>query len=264
MTGSLAPVLLGVENAIRRFGGLVAVGGVSFEVPRGAVVGLIGPNGAGKSTMFDLITGMRPVTSGEIRFAGRVVTQEPPHMRSPRGIGRTFQIVRLFSGLNVLENVLLGLHPRYPDGVIRSLLAGKRLARQEDSSRARAMELLDFIGLADRATDRISHLTLGQQRLVDIARALASDPILLMLDEPAAGLNDAETDNLASMLADLKKRGLSMLIVEHDIDFIMNVCDRIVVMDHGVKIADDTPERVRTNDQVISAYIGKRAPDAAH
>jgi branched-chain amino acid transport system ATP-binding protein len=264
MIGPQDTALLCVENAVRRFGGLVAVGGVSFEVPRGAVVGLIGPNGAGKSTMFDLITGIRPLTSGEIRFAGRTVTDEPPHTRSPHGMARTFQIVRLFPGLNVLENVLLGLHPRYPDGVVRSLLAGRRLARQEDSSRARALELLDFIGLADRAADRLSHLTLGQQRLVDIARALASDPILLMLDEPAAGLNDAETSNLASMLAGLKNRGLSMLLVEHDIDFIMNACDRIVVMDHGVKIADDTPGRVRMNDQVISAYIGRRAADAAN
>ena len=264
MTAFETSPLLRVENALRRFGGLVAVDRVTFEIPRGQVVGLIGPNGAGKSTMFDLITGVRPVTSGEIHFAGRRVTREPPHARSPRGMARTFQIVRLFHGLSALENVLLGMHPKFPDGIVRSLLAGRGLARQESRARARALEWLDFVGLADRAGDRIAHLTLGQQRLVDVARSLASEPTLLMLDEPAAGLNDAETGNLASMLAGLRKGGLSMLVVEHDIDFIMNACDRIVVMDRGAKIADDIPARVRTDENVIAAYIGRRAAHAAH
>jgi len=256
--------LLRVESVVRRFGGLVAVDNVSFDIPRGQVVGLIGPNGAGKSTMFDLITGVRPVSAGEIHFDGRHVTREPTHTRSPRGMSRTFQIVRLFPGLNVLENVLLGLHPKFPDGIWRSLLAGRARVRQEKAGRARAMDLLQFVGLADRARDRIGDLTLGQQRLIDVARALASDPTLLMLDEPAAGLNDAETDNLAQMLSGLRKGGLSMLIVEHDVDFIMNACDKIVVMDRGVKIADDVPAKVRADESVIAAYIGRRAVHAAH
>jgi branched-chain amino acid transport system ATP-binding protein len=256
-------VILKTDNAMRRFGGLVAVNGVSFEVAQGQVTGLIGPNGAGKSTMFDLITGVRPVSSGDIYFRGKCVTTEPPHTRSPMGMARTFQIVRLFHGLTVLENVLLGFHPKFPDGVFRSLLAGRSLFRQERNARSRAMEMLDFVGLAHRAGDVIGHLTLGQLRLVDIARALVSSPVLLMMDEPAAGLNDAETNNLADMIIRLRKEGMTMLVVEHDIDFIMNACDKIVVLDRGTKIADDTPDRVRTDEKVIAAYLGTRATNAA-
>lgn len=254
-------IMLKVENTTRRFGGLIAVNNVSFEISRGQVSGLIGPNGAGKSTMFDLITGVRPVSEGDIHFRGICVTQEPPHLRSPMGMTRTFQIVRLFNGLTVLENVLLGFHTKFPDGIMRSLFSSGHMA-QEQRSRVKAMELLDFVGLAQRANDKIGHLTLGQLRLVDIARALAADPLLMMMDEPAAGLNDAETNNLADMLMRLKKTGMTMLVVEHDIDFIMNVCDHIVVMDRGRKIADDVPEKVRINEDVITAYLGKK--DGSH
>jgi len=256
--------LLNVTAATRRFGGLVAVNEVSFEIGSGQVCGLIGPNGAGKSTMFDLITGVRPLSSGSIHFMGTDVTQAPAHTRSPMGMSRTFQIVRLFPGMSVLENILMGFQPKFPDGVIRSLLGLGKLGGQERAARQRAFEILDFVGLADRAGDRIDELTLGQLRLVDIGRAMAASPRFLMLDEPAAGLNDAETNNLAEMLSRLKADGLSMLLVEHDIDFIMNACDKIVVMDRGTKIADDVPARVRTNDAVIAAYIGKRAHDAQH
>lgn len=264
MTEQSKPVILRTDKAVCRFGGLVAVNAVSFQIAAGEVVGLIGPNGAGKSTLFDLITGVRTLTSGDIHFSGRCVTREPAHARSPMGLARTFQIVRLFHGLTVIENVLLGFHPKFPDGVLRAVLAARALATQERKARARAMELLGFVGLAHRAGDVIGHLTLGQQRLIDIARALASEPALLMMDEPAAGLNDAETDNLADMLMRLKRDGMTMLVVEHDIDFIMNSCDRIVVMDRGVKIADDTPDKVRVDEKVVAAYIGQRAADVAH
>lgn len=260
----MTETILKVEGATRRFGGLVAVNAVSFEIGKGVACGLIGPNGAGKSTMFDLITGVRPVSAGDIWFKGQRMTDAPAHTRSPMGMARTFQIVRLFRGLSVLENVMLGLHPRFADGILRALLGGKARAAQEAATRARALEMLEFVGLADRAGARIEEMTLGQLRLVDIARALTLGPDLLMLDEPAAGLNDAETDNLGEMLERLRKQGLSMLLVEHDIDFIMNACDRIVVMDRGAKIADDVPARVRTDPAVISAYIGQRAAHAAH
>jgi branched-chain amino acid transport system ATP-binding protein len=255
--------LLRLDRVVRRFGGLVAVNDVSFEITPGEVKGLIGPNGAGKSTTFDLITGVRPPTSGAIRFRGEDVTHRPAHTRSPMGMARTFQIVRLFRGLSVLENVQLGLHPKFPDGLWPSLLRYGALRRQEQRSRERAMELLAFVGLADRAGHAIEELTLGQLRLVDIARALAAEPSLLMLDEPAAGLNDAETRNLGEMLALLKKRGVTMLLVEHDIDFIMNACDSIVVMDRGAKITDGTPAEVSRNPEVIAAYFGRRAAHAA-
>lgn len=256
--------ILEIRNAVRRFGGLVAVNDVSFAAFGGQVTGLIGPNGAGKSTMFDLITGVRPVTSGEVHFRGNRVTEAPPHTRSPMGMARTFQIVRLFHGMTVLENVLLGFHPKFPDGVMRTLFAARTSSVRERGSRERAMELLGFVGLAHRAGDAIGHLSLGQLRLVDIARALASEPALLMMDEPAAGLNDAETRNLLDMILALKKQGVSMLVVEHDIDFIMSACDRIVVMDRGSKIADDVPDKVRADENVIAAYIGRKATNAAH
>jgi ABC-type branched-subunit amino acid transport system ATPase component len=256
------PIVLRSGNAVRRFGGIVAVNDVSFDIAEGQATGLIGPNGAGKSTMFDLITGVRPLSSGEIYFRGRRVTREPAHTRSPMGMARTFQIVRLFQGMTVLENVLLGFHPKFPDGIVRSLFGWRRLRALERQARSRAMDMLDFVGLADRACDPVGDLTLGQVRLVDIARALASGPSLLMMDEPAAGLNDAETDNLAAMLFKLKGDGITMLVVEHDIDFIMNACDKIVVMDRGSKIADDIPSRVRSDERVIAAYIGNKA--AAH
>jgi ABC-type branched-subunit amino acid transport system ATPase component len=261
---SAPDIILKTEKAVRRFGGVIAVNEVSFEVRQGEVAGLIGPNGAGKSTMFDLITGMKSLSAGDIFFRGERVTRAPRHARSPMGMARTFQIVRLFEGLTVIENVLLGFHPKFPDGMLRSLISLRTLGGQERQARERAMELLDYVGLGSRAEDRVGHLTLGQLRLVDIARALASDPVLLMMDEPAAGLNDAETENLGEMVMRLKARGLSMLLVEHDIDFIMSACDKIVVMDRGTKIADDTPDRVRTDERVIAAYIGRRASDAAH
>jgi ABC-type branched-subunit amino acid transport system ATPase component len=255
--------LLRLDHATRRFGGLVAVNDVSFEILPGEVKGLIGPNGAGKSTIFDLVTGVRPPSSGDIWFRGERVTAQPAHTRSPMGMARTFQIVRLFRGLSVLENVQLGMHPKFPDGLLRTLARVGSLRHQERKSHERAMELLAFVGLADRAGRSIEELTLGQLRLVDIARALAADPVLLMLDEPAAGLNDAETLNLGDMLELLRQRGLSMLLVEHDIDFIMKACDSIVVLDHGMKIAEGTPAEVSRNPEVIAAYFGRKAANAA-
>jgi branched-chain amino acid transport system ATP-binding protein len=249
-------VIFALQSGTKRFGGLVAVDNVSFDVQRGHVVGLIGPNGAGKSTTFNLITGVFRLGVGDIFFEGERITEQPVHRRSGAGMTRTFQIIRLFQGLTVLENVMLGFHPRLKDGIVRSLLGLGSVAADERRCKARAMQLLEFVGLAQRADELIGNLPHGQQRLVDIARAIAIEPKMLLLDEPAAGLNDDETINLGLMLRKLSDGGLTILIVEHDIDFIMGLCDKIVVLDHGSKIAEGTPEVIQANQQVIEAYLG--------
>jgi branched-chain amino acid transport system ATP-binding protein len=251
-----APQLMSIQAGVKRFGGLVAVDNVSFEVRQGEAVGLIGPNGAGKSTTFNLITGVDGLSAGEIFFRQENITHVPLHRRSAMGMARTFQIVRLFSGLTVLENVMLGFHPQLVDGFIPSLLRFRKVAADERRCAERAMELLQFVGLAQRADDLISHLPHGQQRLVEIARALANDSGILLLDEPAAGLNDEETAGLGRMLRQLNDDGLTILIVEHDVGFIMGLCHRIVVLDHGAKIAEGDAASVQSNQKVIEAYLG--------
>ena len=251
--------LVEVRGATRRFGGLVAVNDVSFAVQRGHVFGLIGPNGAGKSTLFNLITGVLAPSAGDIRFGGAPVGDVPLHRRSALGMARTFQIVRVFPGLTVLENVMMGFHHKLADGFLRSLMRAPTILKDERRLRDEARALLDFVGLAERADEPIEVLPHGQLRLIEIARALASEPRLLLLDEPAAGLNEGETHRLATILGKLNASGLTLLLVEHDIDFVMRLCDRIVVLDHGTKIAEGTPEAIQSNEQVIEAYLGKRA-----
>lgn len=246
--------LLQVKAARKEFGGLVAVNDVSFDVDAGQIVGLIGPNGAGKSTTFNLVTGVLPLTSGEIRFAGERIDGLGSRRIVARGIGRTFQHVKLLPDMTVLENVALGAHLRGSAGLLRAVL---RLERPEEKRLlAEAARQIERVGLADHMYTLAGSLALGQQRIVEIARALAGDPTLLLLDEPAAGLRYQEKQALAALLRRLKAEGMSVLLVEHDMDFVMNLTDRLVVMEFGTRIAEGVPAEVQRNPAVLAAYLG--------
>jgi branched-chain amino acid transport system permease protein len=247
-------VLLKVQGAERRFGGLVAVNKVSFEVKSGEILGLIGPNGAGKSTMFNLLTGALRANAGEIVFGGRSIARVSQTRIARAGIARTFQHVKLRPQMSLLENVMLGTYARTRSGLLRGSL---RLNRQEEASaRYEALRALKHVGLGDRPFELAGNLPLGNQRLLEIARALAADPILLVLDEPAAGLRRQEKLQLAELLRSLQRDGLTILIVEHDMDFVMGLVDRIVVMDFGSKLCEGEPTAIRNDARVQEAYLG--------
>jgi branched-chain amino acid transport system permease protein len=246
--------LLTVVHAVKRFGGLVAVDDVSFDVRAGEIVGLIGPNGAGKSTMFNLLTGTLRMTSGQVRFAGHDITGLAQRKIARLGIARTFQHVKLRPRMNLLDNVALGAHARGRAGVLR---AGLRLERREERQiAAEARRQLERIGLGGRAHELAGSLPLGTQRILEIGRALAADPVLLVLDEPAAGLRRAEKEALAAMLRRLRSEGVTILIVEHDMDFVMKLVDRLIVMDFGSKLVEGVPAAVRADPRVQAAYLG--------
>lgn len=247
-------LLLAVRNAVKRFGGLVAVNDVSFDVRAGEIVGLIGPNGAGKSTMFNLLTGTAPMTGGTVEFLGQDVSGLAQRAIAQRGMARTFQHVKLRPHMSLLDNVALGAHGRTRAGV---LAAGLRLDRREEAQiMAEARRQLARIGLADRADELAGSLPLGTQRILEIARALAADPVLLVLDEPAAGLRRKEKQALGDLLRKLRDEGVTILIVEHDMDFVMKLVDRLVVMTFGSKLVEGTPAAVRADPRVQAAYLG--------
>jgi branched-chain amino acid transport system permease protein len=253
--------LLSVQRAVKRFGGLVAVNDVSFEVRAGEIVGLIGPNGAGKSTMFNLLTGTAPMTSGRVEFLGHDVTGMTQQRIARLGLARTFQHVKLRPQMSLLDNVALGAHARAGAGLIA---AGLRLDRREEAQiLAEARHQLARIGLAERAHELAGSLPLGTQRILEIARALAADPVLLVLDEPAAGLRRKEKQALGELLRKLRDEGVTILIVEHDMDFVMKLVDRLVVMTFGAKLVEGTPAAVRADPQVQAAYLGSAAQATA-
>ncbi|MBW7572334.1 ABC transporter ATP-binding protein [Caproiciproducens faecalis] len=250
--------ILRTENVVKNFSGLVAVRDLSFEMAERNIHALIGPNGSGKTTTINMITGAFPVTSGRIFYGDTEISTMPTHQIARLGIGRTFQNLKLFTSMTVMENLMVGGHQMMPSGILRFLIDPATSRKEEKQVEEKAKQVLDFIGMYDLKDEKVSSLPYGRQKMTELGRALMMDPKLLFLDEPAAGLNPSERVEFVNIMLKTFDLGIDLFLIEHNMDVVMNICSRITVLNFGAKIAEGTPDEIKNNDEVIKAYLGNR------